>query len=95
LDDDYVTIITDQDKGSKAAIVKVLPKAVNFHCSWHRRANIGKVSLDMCFILKEIYSSFSSSIFIERIARGATSRLQPCGCLNYLLIVTPSKKSKR
>jgi hypothetical protein len=52
LDDDYVTIITDQDKGSKAAIVKVLPKAVNFHCSWHRRSNIGKVSLDMCITLK-------------------------------------------
>jgi hypothetical protein len=34
------TIITDQDKGSKAAISEVLPLAFNFHCSFHRQLNI-------------------------------------------------------
>ena len=41
------TIITDQDKGSKKAIQQVLPRVANFHCSWHRRGNIGKVSISM------------------------------------------------
>ena len=36
------TIITDQDKGSKAAISEVVPLAFNFHCSYHRRQNIMK-----------------------------------------------------
>ena len=39
-----VTIITDQDKGSKGAIEAVLPHVANFHCSWHRRSNILKAS---------------------------------------------------
>ncbi len=43
LDDGEITIITDQDKGSDAAVACVLPNAVNFHCSWHRRGNIIKV----------------------------------------------------
>ena len=33
LDHKEITIITDQDKGSKAAIGRVLPNAKNFHCS--------------------------------------------------------------
>jgi len=37
-----VTIISDQDKGSIAAIQAVLPQVHHFHCSWHRRANITK-----------------------------------------------------
>jgi hypothetical protein len=37
-----ITIITDQDKGSKAAIQAVIPDAFNFHCSFHRRQNIMK-----------------------------------------------------
>ena len=36
------TIITDQDKGSKAAISIILPHVFNFHCSYHRRQNILK-----------------------------------------------------
>ena len=36
------TIITDQDKGTKAAIALILPNAFNFHCSYHRRQNILK-----------------------------------------------------
>jgi hypothetical protein len=34
------TIITDQDKGTKAAIALILPLVFNFHCSYHRRQNI-------------------------------------------------------
>jgi hypothetical protein len=36
------TIITDQDKGSKAEIAQVLPLAFNFHCSYHCWQNIMK-----------------------------------------------------
>ena len=35
-----ITIITDQDKGSKSAIAAVLPHAFHFHCAWHRLKNI-------------------------------------------------------
>jgi hypothetical protein len=35
-----VTIITDQQKGSIKAMAKVLPKAVNFFCSYHCGKNI-------------------------------------------------------
>ncbi len=35
-----VTIITDQCKGSIAAIKKYIPNAGQFHCSYHRAANI-------------------------------------------------------
>ncbi len=31
------TIITDQAKGLKEVICQVLPNAVHFHCSFHRR----------------------------------------------------------
>jgi hypothetical protein len=34
------TIISDQDKGSKASIAAVIPRAFHFHCLWHRRKNI-------------------------------------------------------
>jgi hypothetical protein len=37
------TIITDQAKGLKEAIYQVLPNAVHFHCSFHRRQNIAKI----------------------------------------------------
>jgi hypothetical protein len=37
------TIITDQAKGLKEAIYQVLPDAVHFHCSFHRRQNIAKI----------------------------------------------------
>jgi hypothetical protein len=40
LNDRTMTIITDQDKGSKASIQAVIPQAFNFHCSFHRRLNI-------------------------------------------------------
>jgi hypothetical protein len=40
LNDAKVTIISDKDKGLMGAIAKVLPKAVNFMCSYHRRKNI-------------------------------------------------------
>ncbi len=33
-------IITDQDKGIKSAINKILQSAGHFFCSWHRRKNI-------------------------------------------------------
>ena len=42
LDSAENTIITDQDKGSKAAIAAILPSVFNFHCSYHRRQNILK-----------------------------------------------------
>jgi len=51
LDSEEVTIVTDQDKGSKSAIARVLPKAKNFHCSWHRRSNILKVSSALCLCI--------------------------------------------
>jgi len=34
--------VTDQSKGSIAAVKEVLPDAFHFHCSWHRRQNITK-----------------------------------------------------
>ncbi len=37
------TIITDQAKGLKEAIYQVLPNAVHFHSSFHRRQNIAKI----------------------------------------------------
>jgi hypothetical protein len=37
-----ITILTDQDKGSIAAISKAVPEAHQFHCSYHRRQNIIK-----------------------------------------------------
>jgi hypothetical protein len=40
LNDEKVTIISDKDKGLMGAIAEVLPKAVNFMCSYHRRKNI-------------------------------------------------------
>ncbi len=36
------TVITDQQKGSIPAFVEVVPLAVNFFCSFHRRENIKK-----------------------------------------------------
>jgi hypothetical protein len=43
LDDETVTIITDQAKGLIEALREVLPKAAHFHCSFHRRQNIAKI----------------------------------------------------
>ena len=40
LDDDKVTIITVQQKGSIEAMHKVLPHPVNFFCSYHWKKNI-------------------------------------------------------
>jgi hypothetical protein len=37
------TIITNQAKGLNEAIYQVLPDAVHFHCSFHRRQNIAKI----------------------------------------------------
>jgi hypothetical protein len=37
-----ITILTDQDKGSIAAVAQEIPSAVQFHCSFHRRQNIIK-----------------------------------------------------
>jgi hypothetical protein len=42
LDDETITIITDQAKGLIESIREVLPNAVHFHCSYHRRQNITK-----------------------------------------------------
>jgi hypothetical protein len=42
LDDKDTTIITDQDKGLRAAIPEVLPSAAPFICSFHREQNIVK-----------------------------------------------------
>ncbi len=39
----YITIITDQDKGQKNAIVRHLQRVGHFHCSWHCRQNIIKM----------------------------------------------------
>jgi hypothetical protein len=36
------TIITDQDKGSLASIIEILPSAHPFLCAFHRRQNIVK-----------------------------------------------------
>ncbi len=36
------TIVTDQDKGSTAAIEEQVPQAAQFHCSFHHRQNIIK-----------------------------------------------------
>ena len=36
------TFLTDQDKGSIAAISAIMPEAHQFHCSYHRRQNIIK-----------------------------------------------------
>ena len=37
-----ITILTDQDKGSIAAVASEVPDAAQFHCSFHRRQNIVK-----------------------------------------------------
>jgi hypothetical protein len=37
-----ITILTDQDKGSIAAVAQEIPSAAQFHCSFHRRQNIMK-----------------------------------------------------
>ncbi len=37
-----ITILTDQDKGSIAAVALELPSAAQFHCSFHQRQNIIK-----------------------------------------------------
>jgi hypothetical protein len=37
-----VTLMTDQDKGSIASVKLCIPRAFNFHCSYHRRENINK-----------------------------------------------------
>ena len=37
------TVITDQQKGSIEAMKEVIPQAVNFFCSYHRKENIRKV----------------------------------------------------
>lgn len=42
LDDKDTTIITDQDKGLRAAVSEVLPSAAPFICSFHREQNIMK-----------------------------------------------------
>ena len=42
IDRPEVTIVSDQDKGSRVAVREVLPNAHHFHCSWHRRQNITK-----------------------------------------------------
>jgi hypothetical protein len=36
----YITIITNQDKGKKNAIVRQLQRVGHFHCSWHCHQNI-------------------------------------------------------
>ena len=35
-----MAIITDQDKGSEAAVKACVPLAFYFHCAWHRLKNI-------------------------------------------------------
>jgi hypothetical protein len=42
LDDKDTTIITDQDKGLRAAVSEVLPSAAPFICSFHHEQNIMK-----------------------------------------------------
>ncbi len=42
IDSPKKTILTDQDKGSIAAIEEKLPQAAQFHCSFHRCQNIIK-----------------------------------------------------
>ena len=42
IDSPAVTILTDQDKGSIAAVGKEVKQAAQFHCSFHRRQNIIK-----------------------------------------------------
>ena len=42
VDRPQMTILTDQDKGSIAAVAEEIPSAVQFHCSFHRRQNILK-----------------------------------------------------
>jgi hypothetical protein len=72
LDHEEITIVTDQDKGSKSAIARVLPRAKNFHCSWHRRSNILKVSSELCCSILIMCWHLTRSLFV-RIARGETS----------------------
>ncbi len=42
LNDETITILTDQAKGLIELIREVLPIAAHFHCSYHRRQNITK-----------------------------------------------------
>ncbi len=42
LNDEKVTIISDKDKGLMGAIAEILPKAVNFMCSYHRRKKVAR-----------------------------------------------------
>ena len=40
LNNPLITIITDQDKGSIAAIKEYMPNTHHFHCSWHHANNV-------------------------------------------------------
>ena len=37
-----MTIITDQDKGSEAAVKACIPLAFHFHCAWHNPQATGQ-----------------------------------------------------
>ena len=49
-----VMIITDQDKGSMAAIADKMSDAHHLHCSWHRTGNI----IGACRMGKKIYCGY-------------------------------------
>ena len=54
------TIITDQDKGSLASIIELLPSAHLFLCAFHRRQNIvkkfGGGSVDVSATCSSVYN---------------------------------------
>ena len=54
LNNPLITIITDQDKGSIAAIKEYMPNGHHFHCSWHRANNV----MLACKMGRKLYSGF-------------------------------------
>jgi hypothetical protein len=48
---EIMTIMTDQQKGSKAAIKNVLPNVQIFHCSQHQANNITKSLRQFSYVL--------------------------------------------
>ena len=84
LNRDIMTIMTDQQKGSKAAIEQVLPNANIFHCSKHRADNITKSTTGELIIISilsyMIMTNPPSLNYFSFFSQVALARTRHCGC---------------
>jgi hypothetical protein len=87
------TIITDQDKGSIAAVKEIIPYAAQFMCSYHRRANIikkcgggsGKKPLT-CLWMYFLLSSCGNVAQIETLKKNYLDEMYPSNRHNLLSV---------